>query len=136
MNSEKKEPTTVVFVTNQKRCVNLIRIGKKVAQKAKMPLMVVNISSHALSESDATAINYLFEQSRANGAQMHVIYSDTPLEEMRKAIADFAAKHIITGAPQEENSVVYKLKELYPDKIFYTVEPEQENYIENSFQYE
>ncbi|MEG0456529.1 MAG: hypothetical protein RR549_00150 [Oscillospiraceae bacterium] len=123
------EKSTIVFVTNQKRCVNLIEIGKKIAEKSETKLIVANISPTKLSADGAMALDYLFNQTTSSGGEMQIIYSNDFFNEMKSFVKKFNGLHIVTGRPENENSIVYRIQRELSEQIFYTVDPETEEYI-------
>lgn len=91
LSEQTQHPTkrhTVVCVTNQFHCERLIRAGRLIAELSKTSLLVINVSSPDLSENDAKALEYLFQVSKENGAQMTVLYSDEPMRQLTKFIKE------------------------------------------------
>jgi len=114
-------PTTVVCVTDQFSCERLIHVGRRIADMSGTSLVVV--SSGKLSPSlNHEALDHLFSVSKEYGADMDVFYSDTPFETLLSFLQGSGAQHVVTGMPQEENSILKLLWERFPQIHFYTVD--------------
>jgi hypothetical protein len=75
---------------------------------------------------DPKAVDYLFMKSKEHKATMRLLFTDDKIDAMREIIAQFDLCNIITGMPQNHNSVVYDLWREFPDKSFYTVDSDGE----------
>lgn len=114
-------PSTVVCVTDQFSCERLIHVGRKIADMAKTPLYVISSGKPSRSINH-DALEHLFTVSKEYGATMDVFYSETPFDTLIEYLRDSAALHVVTGMPQEENSILNRLWRDFPDKHFYTVD--------------
>ena len=124
-------PTTVVCVTDQFSCERLIHVGSRIAQLAETPLVVV--SSRQLSPSlNHEALDHLFSITKSYGADMNVFYSEYPFETLRSFLQGSGAQHVVTGMPQEENSILPLLWERFPHMNFYTVDTDSALYPRSS----
>jgi len=112
---------TVTFVTNQYQCDRIICAARTVADMTSSQLVVIEILD-AEYELNPQAVDYLFGLSRQNKADMRIMFSDDKLRDMRNAIREDESRHIVTGMPNSNHSVLYDLWKEFPDKIFYTVD--------------
>ena len=69
----KYKTSTIVFVTDQMHCENLIKTGRKIADIAKNDLYVINIQCKDRLETDAAALEHLYGISRSYGATMQMM---------------------------------------------------------------
>lgn len=113
---------TVVCVTNQFHCERLIRAGRLIAQLSKTGLLVINVSNPNLSATDAKALEYLFQVSKENGAEMTVLYSDEPMRQLTKFIKEVKAVNIVTGMAAQQNSPLPELWRKFTSSHFFTVQ--------------
>ena len=112
---------TVVCLTNQFHCERLIRAGRLIAELSKTSLLVINDSSPDLSENDAKALEYLFQVSKENGAEMTVLYSDEPMRQLTKFIKESKAVNVVTGMDAQQNSPLTDLWRKFTSAHFFTV---------------
>lgn len=115
------EQHTVVCITDQFHCEKLIRAGRLIADLSKTALTVVNVSSSDLSQNDTAALEYLFRISKENSAEMTVLYSDDPLQELEKFIRGTRTKNIVTGAAAKKESMLPGLWKKFTGIQFFTV---------------
>lgn len=120
----KYKTSTIVFVTDQMHCENLIKTGRKIADIAKNDLYVINIQCKNRLETDAAALEHLYGISRTYGATMQMMCAESPLRAMISCAKKFRARHVLTGAPNEDGSVLYKLWASLPVVHFYVQTPE------------
>ncbi len=116
------ERHTVVCITDQFHCEKLIHAGRLIAELSKTALAVVNVSKPDLSQNDAKALEYLFQVSKENGAEMTILYSDNPVQELEKFIRDNRALNVVTGAAAKKESPLPGLWKKLADVHFFTVE--------------
>ncbi|MCI9406242.1 MAG: hypothetical protein HFK04_04945 [Oscillospiraceae bacterium] len=112
---------TVVCITDQFHCEKLIRAGRLIADLSKTALAAVNVSSPDLTKNDAKALEYLFQISKENGAEMTVLYADKPLQELEKFIHERKAKNVVTGVAAQKESMLPELWKKCTDVQFFTV---------------
>lgn len=112
---------TVVCITDQFHCEKLIRAGRLIADLSKTALAVVNVSSPDLSKNDARALEYLFRISKESGAQMTVLYSDRPLQELERFIRGQKAQNVVTGEAAQKSSMLPGLWKKCAGVQFFTV---------------
>lgn len=124
-------PTTVVCVTDQFSCERLIHVGRRIADMSGTSLVVV--SSGQLSPSlNHEALDHLFSVSKEYGADMDVFYSETPFETLLSFLQGSGARHVVTGMPQEKNSILNLMWERFPQMNFYTVDTDSSLYPRTS----
>ena len=114
---------TIVFVTNQFCCDRIIHAAREVAQKTCTELNIVQIldNEYAL---DPEAIDYLFVQAKQVGATMRLISAPDKMALMRNTIASTDVRHVVTGMPSSNKSVLYGVWKQFPNKNFYVVDAE------------
>lgn len=97
------EKNIMVCVTQQKHCERLIHAGARMLEEThsdKLYIVHVFKSGQKVigAKQNAEALDYLYERSKAVGAEMNVIKSD----DIPGTLTDFANKHgirrIIMGA--------------------------------------
>ena len=93
--------TVLVCVTGQRMCERLIHRGAQVAQEHHMPLLVLSVAGNGLNDLSnpavAEALDYLYEASASNGAEMTVLCSDKPLDTMVAFATAHGARHLVLG---------------------------------------
>ena len=114
--------STVVCVTNQFKCERLIQAGRRVADLTKTTLTVVNVSRPDITPEDSKALDHLFNVSKKYGALMTIFYSTEALKTITDYIKINKAANVVTGMPQEKDSVLIKLWEKFTNTKFFTVE--------------
>jgi len=106
----------MVCVTKQKTCEKLIQSGVKIKKQRNGHLFVVHVAPTGWNflgnSQEGEALDYLFEISKAVGADMTVLRSS----EVVKTIVDFCEKNNITivvlgESPEasEDNNIIFKL---------------------------
>ncbi len=113
---------TVVCVTTQPQCERLIKAGRRIADLTGTELTVVNVSSPELSPEDSKALDYLFGVSKKYGALMSIFYSDDPVRVIVEYLKANKAANVITGMPQQKDSVLIQLWKKFTNTKFFTVE--------------
>lgn len=101
----KKRKTVTACVTSQKNCERIILAAKKIAEEEKCPLYVLSIqNSGEMTLEQCEAVEYLYELSKQNGAQMTVCYSDfaalTAIEFLKRNNSGC----VVTGVPSASGS--------------------------------
>ncbi|QUH18512.1 universal stress protein [Alkaliphilus sp. B6464] len=110
------ENNIMVCVTKQKTCEKLIQSGVKIKEQRDGDLFVVHVAPTGWNflgnSQEGEALDYLFEISKAVGADMTVLRSS----EVVKTIVDFCEKNGITiivlgESPEvsEDNNIISKL---------------------------
>lgn len=118
-------PKTLVFVTDQFRCERLICTGRGLADYSSSELEVVSIQPEGCARYPQ-AIEHLFEISRQNHCQMSVLYAEDVLAAMTDYIKQNHTVNVVTGAPGDENSLLYQVFKRFPQIPFFTVAPDGE----------
>ena len=113
--------TTVVFVTDQFHCERLISAGRRIANATRTTLLVINIERNSI-DCNSAAIEHLYQVSKENDAEMTVFYEeDDVVGVMSRCLRENNACHVVTGMPQDEDSILKKIWRLHPAINFYTV---------------
>jgi len=118
--------STVVCVTNQYKCERLIKAGRRVADLTRTTLTVVNVSSPDITPEASKALDHLFNVSKKYNALMTIFYSDEALKTIGEYIKINKAANVITGMPQDKDSVLIKLWQKFTNTKFFTVEEDGE----------
>ena len=98
----------LVCVTGQRTCEKLIRAGAELASERRCELSVLHVARTGQrflgSEDEAAALEYLYQVSRENGADMTLTHSD----DVPGAIVSFARKceacAVVLGMPRGRGS--------------------------------
>lgn len=116
---------TLVFVTDQFQCERLIRTGRGLADYSDTELEVISIQLESRTQNPL-AIEHLFGVSKQNHCQMSVLYSQDVLGTMIGCIKNNRTINVVTGAPGDENSVLYAVFKKFTHVSFFTVAPDGE----------
>lgn len=112
---------TVVCVTDQRNCDRLIRAGRALADISKTGLLVVNVVRPD-SLQDMEAMEYLFGVSKQNNAEMTLLYSDDAAKALIRFVKDNKVSNLLTGIPDEKNSVTTRIWKRFTHITFFIVE--------------
>lgn len=112
---------TVTFVTNQYSCDRIICAARIIADETGTDLIVVGILDNEY-ELDPEVIDYLFVLSKKNKATMRLLFSDDKTAVMTDAISNPDCTNVVTGMPNNNESVLYKIWNMFPAKNFHTVD--------------
>ena len=112
---------TLVCVTDQKNCDRIISAGRGIADFFDTELVVINVAASSHSQ-DPESIEYLFSVASENRAQMAVCYSDNIAKTIINFIKENKVSHMLTGVPQEGNSVTTKIWNRFTHITFFVVE--------------
>ena len=116
-------PLTIVLVTDQFLCKRLIVAGRALAEKTNTELEILSIANPNVPQNPE-AIEYLYQVSRENNGVMMVHYSDTPEKEISSILKKSTPGYVVTGVPQQENSLLQHLWTRFDYVTFYTVDHE------------
>lgn len=114
---KKALPCVMVCVTEQTRCENLIRAGRKLADELQTELEVLNIQpTRNAFKARSGELQYLFDVVKANGAGMTVYYNDDAALIAAGHIRKCNAVSVVTGLPAQNGSrFVEMVRTLVPD---------------------
>lgn len=112
---------TVVCVTDQRRCDRIIRAGRALADISQTELLVVNVVRPD-SQQDTESMEYLFNVSKQNNAQMALLYSDDVAKALIRFIKENKVANLLTGIPNEGDSVTTKIWKRFTHVTFFVVE--------------
>ena len=112
---------TVVCVTDQRRCDRIIRAGRALADISQTELLVVNVVRPD-SQQDTDSMEYLFSVSKQNGAEMALLYSDDVAKALIRYIKENKVANLLTGIPNEGDSVTTKIWKRFTHINFFVVE--------------
>jgi len=83
---------------------------------------VVSVSPIEPTDRSGEALEHLFRVSQENEAEMSVFYSDKVLKTLTTFIKKKHAVNVVTGMPQQENSILSKMWEKLGGVSFFTVD--------------
>lgn len=111
----------LVCVTDQKKCDRIIKAGRALANMVNRELAVINVASTDKPQ-DPQSLEYLFSVSSAQNAEMVLLFSDDVAKAITRYIKENKVDYVLTGIPQEGNSVVTAIWERFSHIIFFVVE--------------
>ncbi|HAN44720.1 MAG TPA: hypothetical protein DCP97_04945 [Ruminococcaceae bacterium] len=111
---------TIVCVTDQFKCERIIKAAKFLSEITKTELYVISVLTPN-NQTNNLAIEHLFKISKQNGAVMTVAYSNEPEKEIISYIKNNNSINVITGMPNDKNSVLYKMWTKFTNTTFFTV---------------
>lgn len=129
MKHIKGKSGVLVCVTDQLSCERLIRAGKKIADEINAPLQVLSVQpANQTARLMGEALDYLFEVSGQNGAEMTIYYHDDSILMVAGHILKYNVRHVVTGLPGEVQSVgfVEAVHSLCPNVPFSLVSEDQQ----------
>ncbi len=112
---------TMVCVTNQFSCERIIKAGRVIADLTNTQLNIISISA-AKYPPNPLAMEHLYRISRENGGVMQVEYAEDPFKALISYIKSNKISNVITGVPQDEDSVLYQLWGKFTHLTFFTVD--------------
>ncbi len=91
----------MVCVTQQKSCDRLITQGQKLLNLGKSELYIIHVASKKTnflnSESEAEALDYLYEKAQKIGANLTVIKANNVLETLLGLVEKNQVKYVVMG---------------------------------------
>ena len=108
----------LVCVTEQKSSQRLIEAGRKLADKADMPLKVICIRSpRQLNWLASEEVELLFNASKMLGAEMIVKFNDDAIQAVSEYIKSQPIQVILVGIPPKNRPSIFiqKLEERFPE---------------------
>lgn len=118
-----QQPVTMVLVTDQFRCQRLIVAGRALADRTATQLEVINVANPSIPQNPE-AIEFLFQESKEYDATMMVHYSAEPEKFLVELIKEHQPSHVVSGMPQEENSLLHRIWTRFTKVGFFTVSEE------------
>ncbi|MCI8623258.1 MAG: hypothetical protein HFG26_06285 [Provencibacterium sp.] len=112
---------TVVLVTNQFQCERLIHAGKTLADVTGTELCILSVQSSRYPPNPL-ALEHLFNISKQNGGDMNVTYGEDPAHQIIHFIKHHKTLHVVSGIPQDENSMLYTVWKKFTHIRFFTVD--------------
>lgn len=125
----KSAKNVMVCVTQQKTCERLIRRGAELRDAYEGQLFVVHVTQEGWNflgkSKEGDALEYLFEKSKAHGANLTVLRSNDVLTTLKDQVEKNNIDIIVmgeAGGDYEENSIISSLgKRLHENVIFEVV---------------
>lgn len=121
----------MVCVTQQKTCERLIRRGSEIRDEYNGELFVIHVAKegdHFLGKSkDGDALEYLFEKSKAYGANLTVVRAQDVLEALKKLTEKHDIDLIVLGQSfeNEDRNVSNRLESRLSEDIEIEIVPVQ-----------
>lgn len=112
---------TMVLVTDQFHCQRLIVAGRELAERTGTQLEVINVANTSVAQNPQ-AIEFLYQVSKENNATMMVHYSDEPSRFIAGIIQDQKPCCVVSGMPQQQNSLLHKIWVRFSQVDFFTVD--------------
>lgn len=111
------KPVVLVCTLNRASCHRLIRAGKRLAERHDLPLRVLSVQPEGLvSPTVAETIQVVHNLSSAAGAQVTVLFSDSPaLTTAVHAKQQNAAFLVCDRADMPGTAALGTLRELVPE---------------------
>ena len=127
-NLDELEPerrVTVVCVTNQFQCDRIIKAGRVMADLSNTALNVISVANPG-RDQDPAALQHLFDVTKENGGSMSILYELDPAKAIIRYLKENKTSYVLTGMPENENSILYQIWEKFTHITFLTVTPEGE----------
>lgn len=127
-NLDELEPerrATVVCVTNQFQCDRIIKAGRVMADLSNTTLNVISVANPDRSQ-DPAALQHLFDVTKENRGSMSILYASDPAKAIIRYLKENKTSNVLTGMPENENSILYQIWEKFTHITFLTVTPEGE----------
>ncbi|HWP51959.1 MAG TPA: hypothetical protein VN626_09730, partial [Clostridia bacterium] len=112
---------TVVCVTDQRQCDRIIRAGRTLANLSGTELSVINVVRTEAAQ-DPESMEYLFSISKENGAEMALLYANDVAKAIIHYVKDNKVSYLLTGIPQEGDSVTTRIWNKFTHVTFFVVE--------------
>lgn len=114
---------TLVCVTNQFECQRIIRCGRVIGEMTHTQLEVLSIISPDRVQNPQ-ALQFLYDVSRENGATMTVASAENPAKAIISYIKQNRVSNMLSGVPNDENSILYRIWNKFTHVNFFTVAPD------------
>lgn len=114
---------TIVLVTNQFQCERIIRSGRTLADITNTELCVFSVQNSRYPQNPL-ALEHLFNVSKQHGAVMNITYGEEPVKQIISFIKHTRTRNVLTGIPQDENSILYQVWRKFTHVQFFTVDEE------------
>lgn len=118
----------MVCVTQQKNCERLIQKGAAIRNDLKGDLFVIHVAREGVSflgnNSEAEALEYLFDISKSVGADLTVLRSNSIVNTLVDFIEEKKIEHVVLGEPPKDcrdESIVSELRARIPKCNFYII---------------
>lgn len=114
---------TLVCVTDQFSCERIIQAGRTIADITHTELVVLSVADSAHPQNPK-ALQFLYDVSRKNGANMTVLYSDNFTKTLISYIKSEWVVNLLTGMPGSEDSPLYRVWDRFKNIRSFAVTPE------------
>ena len=102
-------------------CVRIIRAGQVLAEMSDTDLAVINVAKPGVPQ-DPESLEYLFSVSKEKDAEMVLLYSENVAKAIIRYIKDNKVSYVLTGIPQEGDSVTTRIWSKFTHITFFVVE--------------
>jgi len=111
----------MVCVTQQKTCERLIKRGARIRDELNGELFVIHVAKNDWkildNFSESEALEYLFEISKSNMANLSVLRSDSIINTITRFANNHKISHIVLGESpglHAENNIIDQLRKQFP----------------------
>lgn len=122
---ENEHRVTVVCVTDQFQCERIIKAGRIIADLTNTNLSVINVAKPG-QQQNPKSLQHLFDVSKLNDGMMSIIYADDPVKAIINYIKQHKTDNVLTGMPENENSILHTIWDKFTHVTFFAVTPEGE----------
>lgn len=112
---------TLVCVTDQRNCDRIIKAGRQIAQLTDSDLAVLSVALPNRAQ-DPQSIEYLFSVSKENDAEMAILFGNDVAKTIIQYIKSNKVSYLLTGVPQQGDSVTARLWSKFTHITFFVVE--------------
>lgn len=120
---EEMRRKTLVCVTDQFSCERIIQAGRTIADISHTQLVVLSVAD-STHPQNPEALQFLYDVSRQNGANMTVLYSDNFAKTLIGYIKGERVVNLLTGMPGAPDSPLYRIWDKFSRIRFFAVTPE------------
>ena len=119
-----KNGVILVCVTPQRSCRKLIECGKRFAEQQQCTLRILSVLPQGQSFApDLSALEALNACAGEFGAEMTVLFSDSPAERVFQAVRETPSCTVVTGFPGKNSTqFVLQLHEKLPQTPLWMVD--------------
>lgn len=127
----KNKGCVMVCITDQPRCNDLIAAAATIARKKELPLVAITVLRVGLmSEYTADRLQTMYNISERHGAELLVLFNDSPALTVAVAARQHKAQHLVVGTPGPmSNRFMETIKGILPEIPLTVVENEQKEPI-------
>lgn len=123
----RKKSSYIACVTGQYGAERIIRSAYALAQDTESPLYVLSVLPSSASVQSLEAMEYLNHCAKQVGAEMTVLYSDSPVHAALEYIEYKRISCVVTGSPGDDsNGFISLISSVLPKVKLVVLPPERE----------